>query len=93
MYGENGYDLSVKFRQHADELKVPFVEGQVTSIEDKGEIKEITLENGDVINTKAIIIATGAKHKVLGVKGEKELTGAGVSYCATCDGPSLEIKQ
>ena len=61
LYGENGYDLSVKFRQHADELKVPFVEGQVTSIEDKGEIKEITLENGDVINTKAIIIATGAK--------------------------------
>ena len=92
LYGENGYDLSVKFRQHADELKVSFVEGQVTSIEDKGEIKEITLENGDVINTKAIIIATGAKHKVLGVKGEKELTGAGVSYCATCDGAFFRNK-
>ena len=92
LYGENGYDLSVKFRQHADELKVPFVEGQVTSIEDKGEIKEITLVNGDVINTKAIIIATGAKHKVLGVKGEKELTGAGVSYCATCDGAFFRNK-
>ena len=81
LYGENGY-----------ELKVPFVEGQVTSIEDKGEIKEITLVNGDVINTKAIIIATGAKHKVLGVKGEKELTGAGVSYCATCDGAFFRNK-
>ena len=92
LYGENGYDLSIKFRQHADELKVPFAEGQVTSIEDKGEIKEITLENGDVINTKAIIIATGAKHKVLGVKGEKELTGAGVSYCATCDGAFFRNK-
>ena len=92
LYGENGYDLSIKFRQHADELKVPFVEGQVTSIEDKGEIKEITLVNGDVINTKAIIIATGAKHKVLGVKGEKELTGAGVSYCATCDGAFFRNK-
>ena len=92
LYGENGYDLAVKFREHADALEVPFVEGKVESIEDKGEYKEIHLEDGATVDAKAVIIATGAKHRLLNVKGEKEFTGAGVSYCATCDGAFFKNK-
>ena len=73
LYGMGGYELAMKFREHADALSVPFLEGEVTAINDDGEVKQITL-------------ATGARHKTLSVKGEKELAGAGVSYCATCDG-------
>ena len=92
LYGENGYDLAVKFREHADALKVPFIEGKVEIIEDKGEYKEIHLEDGATVDAKAVIIATGAKHRLLNVKGEKEFTGAGVSYCATCDGAFFKNK-
>lgn len=86
LYGENGYDLSVKFREHADALGVPFLEDAVTEIKDNGITKEVILENGETIETKAVLLATGAHHKMLHVPGEKELAGAGVSYCATCDG-------
>ena len=86
LYGENGYDLSVKFREHADALGVPFLEDAVKKIENHGTTKEVVLENGGVIEAKAVLLATGAHHKMLQAEGEKELTGAGVSYCATCDG-------
>ena len=92
LYGESGYDLAVKFREHADKLGVTFMEDEVSKINDKGEYKEVYLISGKVIETKAIIIATGANHRKLKVKGEKELTGAGVSYCATCDGAFFKGK-
>ena len=92
LYGESGYDLAVKFREHADKLGVTFMEDEVAKINDKGEYKEVYLISGKVIETKAIIIATGANHRKLKVKGEMELTGAGVSYCATCDGAFFKGK-
>ena len=91
-YGVSGYDLSVKFREHADKLDVPFMEGNITSIEDKGDYKQIILENGNIVNAKAVVIATGATHKKLNVSGEDSLSGAGVSYCATCDGAFFKGK-
>lgn len=91
-YGISGYDLSVKFREHADKLDVPFMEGNITSIEDKGDYKQVILEDGNTVNTKAVIIATGATHKKLNVSGEDSLSGAGVSYCATCDGAFFKGK-
>lgn len=91
-YGISGYDLSVKFREHADKLDVPFMEGNITSIEDKGDYKQVILEDGNTVNTKAVVIATGATHKKLNVSGEDSLSGAGVSYCATCDGAFFKGK-
>jgi len=64
---------------------------RVESIE-KGDIKKITLSSGEVINTKSIIVATGAKWRELGVPGEKENIGQGVAYCPHCDGPFFKGK-
>ena len=86
LYGENGYDLAMRFKDHADQLGVPFLEAEVTQITDRGDHKEVHLEGGEVLTAKSVILATGANHKPLGVPGESEFSGAGVSYCATCDG-------
>lgn len=91
-YGTNGYDLSVKFREHADALEVPFIEGAVTGITDQGTCKVLQMEDGSTIETKAVIVATGATHRKLGAEGEAKLSGAGVSYCATCDGAFFKGK-
>lgn len=91
-YGVNGYDLSVKFRDHADKLEVPFMEGSIASIVDKEAYREVIMEDGNIINAKAVVIATGATHKKLNVPGEDRLSGAGVSYCATCDGAFFKGK-
>ena len=67
--GEGGYELSVRFREHADKLKVPFLEGEVVKITDQKDFKEVHMENGDIIRAKAVIIAAGASHKKLEVSG------------------------
>ena len=82
--GINGFDMGVKFREHADKLGAPFLEAEVTGITD-GEVKIVHTTEGDY-ETSALIVATGAHHAHLGVPGEEELSGMGVSYCATCDG-------
>ena len=92
LFGENGYDLAMRFKDHADQLGVPFLEAEVTQITDAGDHKEVHLGSGEVLTAKAVILATGANHKLLGVPGEADLTGAGVSYCATCDGAFFRNK-
>lgn len=84
--GKDGYEMAKLFREHADSLHVPFLNDEAKEIRDKKEYKEILLASGEKIQAKQIILATGARYKMLGVPGEKELTGVGVSYCATCDG-------
>lgn len=86
MYGTSGYELAMAFRSHADELGVPFQEAEVAAVRNEGTHKVVELADGEQIETKAVIVATGAGHRSLGVTGEEKLTGAGVSYCATCDG-------
>lgn len=58
---------------------------RVTSVEDKGDFKKVVTEDG-AFEAKAVVIAAGAKHRMLGVPGERELVGHGVSFCAVCDG-------
>ncbi|MDD6073690.1 MAG: thioredoxin-disulfide reductase [Clostridium sp.] len=83
--GISGFDLGQKLREHADRLEAVFVEDTVIRTELKGKIKKVIGENG-TYEAKTVIIASGAHHRTLGVAGEALLTGAGVSYCATCDG-------
>ena len=84
----SGFDLAQKFRKHAENLGAEFIAGTVKSLQ-KGKI---ILNDGKEINAKAIVIASGASHKKLGAKGETELSGNGVSYCATCDGAYFKEK-
>lgn len=88
----NGFDLAQKFEAHAKELGVPFLNGEVKSVEKAGEFWKIVLKSGEVLETKTVLLATGAHHRKLGVPGEERLTGAGVSYCATCDGAFFKGK-
>lgn len=83
--GINGFDMGMEFRKHADKLKVEFREAIVTGVEDKGDHKLVHVK-GEILESKTVILATGAEHAKLGVPGEEELGGMGVSYCATCDG-------
>lgn len=92
--GINGFDLGMKFREHADKMGAEFMEVESTGVETekdadlsevKGKIYTVKTEKGDFL-TKAVLIATGAAYAKLGVPGEEELAGMGVSYCATCDG-------
>ncbi len=81
-----GFDLMEKFEKHADKFGVEkFPMQEIQKVDLKSEIK--TIESLDIIfKCKSIIIATGAKASKLGIPGEKELFGKGVSYCAVCDG-------
>jgi thioredoxin reductase (NADPH) len=86
LYGENGFDLGEKFRSHAEALGTKFVEDTVTSVEKLKDFYRLHLEIGEPIETKTLLIATGAYPKTLDIKGEREYAGKGVSYCGTCDG-------
>ena len=83
--GVGGFELAQKMREHAQKSGVTFVKEQVVSVEDKQEKKLVTT-NQNQYEAKAVIIASGASYRKLGVPGEERLTGMGVSYCATCDG-------
>ena len=85
MPGMNGFDMGMEFRKHADKLGAEFKEATVTAMEDKGDYK-LVHASGEVLETRTVLLATGAEHAKLGVPGEEELSGMGVSYCATCDG-------
>ena len=88
-----GYDLSEKFEEHADKFgveKFPFQEIQSVDLVSNPKIIETT---DKIFKTKSLIITTGATSKKLGIKGEVEFTGRGVSYCAVCDGAFYKDKE
>lgn len=90
--GVSGFELATKYKEHADALGVTFMDGQVEAVEDKNDYKIVKLKSGDTIEARNVVVATGARHKSLGAKGEDELKGLGVSYCATCDGAFFRNK-
>lgn len=111
--GINGFDLGMKFREHANNLDVEFLEAKVLRLspaetfepktspvetfaaelcgaKKAGELitgirLHVSTDKGD-FETRSVLIATGANYAKLGVPGEEEFAGMGVSYCATCDG-------
>lgn len=91
LQGIGGFELGMKLREHADTLGVTFHTAQVQKVQAAGNLKEVVTEK-ETFQTKSVIVATGATHRKLGVQGEEELVGAGVSYCATCDGAFFKGK-
>lgn len=90
--GINGYELGEKFRSHAEGLGVEFKDGEVIRFEKAADRWYVHLKNGENLESKTVVYAAGAGHRHLGVPGEEEFSGKGVSYCATCDGAFFKGK-
>lgn len=87
-----GPELTNALQSHMDDYDITLKSHlKVTKVE-KGDIKRIHLSSGEVIESKTLIVATGAKWRELGVPGEKENIGNGVAYCPHCDGPFFKGK-
>jgi thioredoxin reductase (NADPH) len=84
--GISGPDLADRMRLQAERLGAKMVQDEITTVMVEGELKTLTLASGDVYTCNALILATGCRSNPLGIPGENELWGRGVSYCATCDG-------
>lgn len=87
-----GPELSTKMFDHAKKFGAEYAYGDIKSIVDEGEYKVVKAGNKEY-KTRAIIISTGAEYKKIGVPGEKELGGRGVSYCAVCDGAFFKNRE
>jgi len=88
----NGYDFTQKMEEQARKFGAEFENASVTSIAKDGHLFRLETDKG-TLTAPTVILATGAVHKSLGVPGEAELAGHGVSYCATCDGPFFKAKR
>ncbi len=89
--GISGMELAEKFHEHAKSMGASFLTAAVTAIREEGDRKVVETAKGD-LSARTVILATGARHRLLGVPGEERLTGMGVSYCATCDGAFFRDK-
>jgi len=90
--GIMGPDLMTKMQEQATKFGAEIVYDDVTSLELDGEVKRVTLGNGDVHEALAVIYATGSAYRKLGLDDENRLSGYGISWCATCDGAFFRQK-
>lgn len=88
----SGMELADNLYEQISDLGAEIEFESVTGIDDCGKIKKVICDGGAVFEAKAVIIASGAKHKKLGIAREDELIGNGVSYCAVCDGAFFRNK-
>ncbi|MBN2178280.1 MAG: FAD-dependent oxidoreductase [Deltaproteobacteria bacterium] len=90
----NARDLVASFVEHVNNFDMAVASDMgVAGIEKEGDIFRIKTEDGNVYSARAVILATGKRHRPLAVPGEKELVGRGVAYCATCDAPLFRDKE
>jgi thioredoxin reductase (NADPH) len=82
----SGYELSQKFMQHAQSYGMEIVQEEVVALEPGLDFHSVRLANGDLLETRTLILATGGSPRKLQVPGEEEYYGKGVSYCGVCDG-------
>ncbi|WP_419172513.1 alkyl hydroperoxide reductase subunit F [Halobacteriovorax sp.] len=87
-----GPELSAALGKHVSEYDIKLLEHRRVDNIENGELKTLFLNSGEVVKTKSLIIATGAKWRELGVEGEKDYLGRGVAYCPHCDGPYYKGK-
>ena len=86
--GIGGAELADAMREHAERFEVEILPAQtVTSIEAQGDYKMISTESGDSYCGRSLLLTPGATYRRLNVPGEEDLIGAGIHFCATCDGP------
>jgi thioredoxin reductase (NADPH) len=88
----NGYDFSETMRAQAEAFGAAFLSATASALNKEGGLFRLETSEGN-LSSKAVILATGAKHRKVGAPGEEELAGRGVSYCATCDGPFFKGKR
>jgi len=81
----SGNELADKMVEQVMNLGGEFEFGEVTGIVDNGDTKTVVSDSGEFVG-KAVVIANGVKHRMLGIDGEEELVGNGISFCAVCDG-------
>ncbi|WUO93863.1 thioredoxin-disulfide reductase [Streptomyces sp. NBC_00273] len=84
--GIDGPDLMADMRAQAEKFGAEMIDDDIVSVNLTGDIKELTDSEGTVHRAKTVIIATGSGYRKLGLPKEDELSGRGVSWCATCDG-------
>lgn len=87
-----GPELTGALHAHMNDYEITFKEHLSVNKVEGGDIKKVHLSSGEVVQTKTVIVATGAKWRELGVPGEKENVGNGVAYCPHCDGPFFKGK-
>ena len=87
-----GFDFATKLYNQIKNLGAEIIFEKVTEIRDNGSFKEV-ITNKNIYKTKTIILATGSLNRKLGLSGEDELVGKGISYCATCDGAFYKKKK
>jgi thioredoxin reductase (NADPH) len=87
-----GPELSTKMFEHAKKFGAEYGYGDVKEIVDHGDYKVVKAGSKEY-KARSVIVATGAEYKKLGIPGEKELSGRGVSYCAVCDGAFFKGKE
>ncbi|MHA1624747.1 MAG: NAD(P)/FAD-dependent oxidoreductase [Promethearchaeota archaeon] len=87
----SGQGLMEMFKDHMNSLSIPYISDEIRSIENAGDFF-VLHSFFQKFKAKSICIATGSERRKLGIPGEDELAGKGVSYCATCDGPFYKDK-
>lgn len=92
LVGKSGYELGEAFRQDAEKLGVEFYEAEAIKLTPKNGVWITEFDNGETIESSAVIYAAGAAHRKLGVPGEEKFIGNGVSFCALCDGAFYQNK-
>ena len=88
----SGAELSKEMEDQALKFGAEIINASVKKVEKKDNVFHVLTDSGK-FTSYAVIIATGAKHKMLGIEGEEKFSGMGVSYCATCDGPFFKNKK
>jgi thioredoxin reductase (NADPH) len=91
--GIMGPDLMTNMQKQAERFGTEIVYDDVTKLELTGDVKRVTLGNGDVHEALTVIFATGSAYRKLGIEDENRLSGYGVSWCATCDGAFFRQKE
>ena len=84
--GIMGPELMMSMQKQAERFGAEIMYDDVVSVELEGPVKKVTLGNKDVVEAKAVIVASGSAYRKLGIADEDRLSGYGVSWCATCDG-------